>query len=139
MRIWQCGLAAALVPLLFASPAVAKEQAEDGSVRPVETLGYAEVLGPRNESSALRGALFPQQPDGLGVSSRRGVDEDGSRQTRNGIIASTEVGENMHLGLGIFSVTRYSPRERDFKREQPMKDVGQRTGSLAAVGFSVRF
>jgi hypothetical protein len=83
--------------------------------------------------------LFPHGADGVGVSSRRFVEEDGSRASQSGLIASMPVAQNMHVGVGIFSVTRYSAKERDFKRAQPMKDVGERTGSLAAVGLSVRF
>lgn len=139
MRMRQCGLAAIFVPLLFAAPAGAQSSAQAGGVRPVGTLGYAEVLGRRSDHPATSGALFPEGANGLGVTSRREFEEDGSRATRNGLIASMPVAENMNVGVGIFSVTRYSAKERDFKRAQPMKDVGERTGSLAAVGFSVRF
>jgi hypothetical protein len=139
MRIWQCGLAAVVVPWLLVSPAGAQVSARDGGARPVGTLGYAEVLGRRNDHPATSSALFPEGANGLGVTSRREFEEDGSRATRNGLVASMPVAENMHVGVGIFSVTRYSAKERDFKRTQPMKDVGERTGSLAAVGFSVRF
>ena len=138
MRIWQCGLAAVVVPWLLASPLGAQGPARDGGVRPVGTLGYSEVLGRRSDYPATS-ALFPEGADGVGITSRREFEEDGSRATRNGLIATMPVAENMHVGVGIFSVTRYSAKERDFKRSEPMKDVGQRTGSLAAVGFSVRF
>ena len=138
MRMRQRGLAAIFVPLLFAAPAGAQSSAQAGGVRPVGTLGYAEVLGRRSDP-ATSGALFPEGADGIGVSSRREFQQDGSRASRNGVIASMPIAENMHVGVGIFSVTRYSAKERDFKRTQPMKDVGERTGSLAAVGFSVRF
>jgi hypothetical protein len=139
MRIWQCGLAAVVMPWLLVSPSGAQGPARDGGVGPVGTLGYAEVLGRRINHPVTSGALFPEGANGVGVSSRREFEEDGSRATRNGLIASMPVAENMNLGVGIFSVTRYSAKERDFKRAQPMKDVGERTGSLAAVGFSVRF
>ena len=139
MRMRQCGLAAIFVPLVFASPAVAQASAEDGIVRPAGRLGYSEVLGRRSDNPATSGTLFPEGVNGIGVSSRRGFDEQGSRATRNGLIGSWPVAENMNVGIGLFSVTRYSSKERDHKRTQPMKDVGERTGSLAAVGFSVRF
>lgn len=138
MRNWQCGLAAVVVSWLLAMPAGAQGPVRDG-MRPVGTLGYAEVLGRRSDHPSTSPALFPERAEGLGLSSRRDFEEDGSRETRNGLIASMPVAENMNLGIGIFSVTRYSARERDFKRAQPMKDVGERTGSLAAVGFSIRF
>jgi hypothetical protein len=112
---------------------------QDGGMRPVGTLGYAEVLGRRSDHPATSGALFPQGADGVRASARRFVEEDGSKATRNGVIASLPVAGNMHVGVGLFSVTRYSAKERDHKRTQPMKDVGERTGSLAAVGFSLRF
>ena len=139
MRMWQCGLAAVLLPLLLAPQAIAQGTAEDGGARSAGTLGYAEVLGRRSDHPATSGLLFSQGRDGVGVSSRRFVDEDGSRASRSGLIASMPVAENMQVGVGIFSVARYSAKERELKRTQPMKDVGERTGSLAAVGFSVRF
>jgi hypothetical protein len=139
MRIWQCGLAALFVPALCACPASAQTSAQEGDERTVGTLGYSEVLGRRSDHPATSGALFPSNGDGVGVSTRRFIDEAGSRATRNGVIASMPVAGNMNVGVGLFSVTRYSAKERDFKRVQPMKDVGERTGSLAAVGFSLRF
>lgn len=139
MRIWQSGLAAVVVPWLIAMPAGAQVPARDGGVSSVGRLGYAEVVGRRADSDLRSGALFPEGARGIGLSSRSEFEEDGSRQSRNGVIASMPVAENMNVGVGIFSVTRYSAKERDFKRVQPMKDVGERTGSLAAVGFSLRF
>lgn len=139
MRIWQCGLAAVYVPILCACPASAQNLAQDGIERPVGTLGYAEVLGRRSDHPATSGALFPQGAEGVRATTRRFHEEDGSKATRKGVIASLPVAENMNVGIGIFSVTRYSAKERDHKRTQPMKDVGERTGSLAAVGFSLRF
>lgn len=138
MRIWQPGLAAVVVSCLLAAPAGAQGQAVDGGVGPDGRLGYAEVLG-RTVHRPGSAALFPEGAEGIGLTSRREFEEDGSRETRSGLIASMPVAENMNVGVGIFSVTRYSAKERDFKRAEPIKDVGQRTGSLAAVGFSVRF
>ncbi len=136
----QCGLAAFFVPLLLLAPPLqAQVPDEDGSVRPVERLGYAEVLGRRSDHLGPGGTVFPEGADGLGVASERQVQQDGSQSRRNGLIGSWPVADNMHVGVGLFSVTRYSGKERHFARTQPMKDVGERTGSLAAVGFSVRF
>lgn len=139
MRIWQCGLAAVVVSCLFATPAGAQWPVRDGGVQPQATLGYAETLDRRVDRKSRNGPLFPQGADGIGLSRQRDFQEDGSRETRSGLIGSWPVAENMNVGIGIFSVTRYSAKERDFKRSQPMKDVGERTGSLAAIGFSVRF
>lgn len=130
MRTWQCGLAAVVVSWLLATPA--------GAQGPV--LDDARAGGGSGYRAGPPGAtLFPEGARGIGLTSRREFEEDGSRETRNGLIGSWPVAENMNVGVGIFSVTRYSAKERDFKRVQPMKDVGERTGSLAAVGFSVRF
>ncbi len=135
----QCGLAAFFVPLLFASPSFAQTTSQDGSVRPVERLGYAEVIGRRSDHLGPSGTIFPERAEGVGVSSQRLVQEDGSQASRHGLVGSMPITPNMNVGVGLFSVTRYSPKERDFKRAQPMRDVGERTGSLAAVGLSVRF
>jgi hypothetical protein len=48
------------------------------------------------------------------------------------------VAPNMEVGVGLFSVTRYKG-EPDFKRSQPMRDVGERQNRLAAVGLKVKF
>ena len=138
MRIWQPGLAAVVVSWLVALPCGAQSLVLDGGVRPVGTVGYGDT-GRISDRSSTRGALFPERADGLGISSQREFDEDGSRSGRKGLIASTPIAENVNVGVGIFSVTRYSPKERELSRTSPMKDVGQRTGSLAAVGMSIRF
>jgi hypothetical protein len=126
------------VALLFASSASAQVTPEGNGGGP-GILGYAEVLGRKGDAMRADGDLFRQGANGVGLSSRRSIGEDGSRAASKGLIGNWPVAENMQLGLGIYSVTRYSAKERELKRSQPMKDVGERTGSLAAVGLSVRF
>jgi hypothetical protein len=93
--------------------------------------GRSEFLGPD-------GRLFPDGRPGVGVTSTPFTSTDGARAVRNGIIGSMPVAPNVEIGVGLFSVTRYKG-EPDFKRSQPMRDVGERQNRLAAVGLKVKF
>lgn len=128
-----------LAPLLLASPALAQSQAAIGGQRTTLGPSYAEAQGRHSDFLGDDGALFPERSRGLGVSSQPFVREDGSRGTRTGLVGSVPISGNANLGLGLFSVNRISPRERDFKRMQPMRDVNERGSTMAAVGLSVRF
>jgi hypothetical protein len=105
-----------------------------------ERLGPSIVESARGRSGTVGpdGRLFPDTRPGLGVTSTPVTREDGSPATRNGIIGSMPVAPNMEVGVGLFSVTRYKG-EPDFKRSQPMRDVGERQNRLAAVGLKVKF
>lgn len=92
----------------------------------------------RSDSVGPDGRVFPDGRPGLGVTSTPYARSDGSPAVRNGIIGSMPVAPNMDIGVGLFSVTRYR-RESEFRREQPMRDAGERRNRLAAVGLKVRF
>jgi hypothetical protein len=135
-RTGRMGSAACLLWLAVCTPCAAQlyDYPEPEGLGPtiVETQrGRASHLGPD-------GRVFPDTRPGLGVTSTPVTREDGSRATRNGIIGSMPVAPNMELGVGVFAVTRYKG-EPDFKRTQPMRDVGERQNRLAAVGLKVKF
>lgn len=129
-----------LAPLLLASPALAQAGPDDGEIqRPQLGPSYAEMQGRQSDFVGEDGALFPDARKGVSVSTQPFIREDGTRGTRNGLVGSVPVASNMNLGVGLFQVNRTSARERDFKRLQPMRDVGERGSTMAAVGLSVRF
>jgi hypothetical protein len=127
-----------LAPLLLASPALA--QAVPDEVRKT-TLGpsYADAQGRQSDFVSDDGTLFPGEVRGVGVATQPFVRDDGSRGTRTGVVGSLPVAPNTSLDMGLFRVNRTSTRERDMARLQPMRDVGERTSTMAAVGLKVRF
>ncbi|HEX8402570.1 MAG TPA: hypothetical protein VF628_12800 [Allosphingosinicella sp.] len=135
-----CLAALTLAPLLLATPALAQVQTDEGDERRT-TLGpsYAEMQGRQSDFVGQDGALFPDRASGLGVSAQPFVREDGSKATRTGLVGSVPVSSNMNVGVGLFSINRTSPRDRDLRRLQPMRDVNDRGSRMAAVGLSVRF
>ena len=128
-----------LAPLLLASPVLAQSQSVPAEQRPTLGPSYAEAQGRHSDFVGDDGALFPEHSRGVGVASQPFVRDDGSRGTRTGLVGSVPVTANTNLGIGLFSVNRISPRERDFKRMQPMRDVNERGSTMAAIGLSVRF
>ena len=129
-------IAAALLSLAVCTPSGA--QLFD-SVEP-EPLGpsIVESTGGRSELVGRDGRVFPDRGPGLGITSSTTIRQDGSTGIRNGIVGSVPVAPDVELGVGLFSVTRYKG-EPDFKRSQPMRDVGERRNRLAAVGLKVKF
>ncbi len=132
--------ALSFAPLLLASPALAQSQPDPGQQRRT-ILGPsdAEARGRQSDFLSADGALFPERAQGVGLATQPFVRDDGARGTRTGLIGSLPLTENTNLGVGLFSVNRISPRERDLKRMQPMRDVNERRSTMAAVGLSVRF
>jgi hypothetical protein len=135
-------LSAALVlaPLLFASPALAQQQPEQDEVRR-PTLGPSpsDDQGRRSDFVRDDGRLFSDRVEGVGVASQPFVRDDGSRGTRSGVVGSMPVAPNTSLDLGLFRVNRTSARDRNWNRLQPMRDVNERSSTMAAVGLKFRF
>ncbi len=129
-----------LAPLLLATPALAQAQPGEGEDRR-PTLGpsYAEMQGRQSDFVDREGSLFPETGRRFGVSTEPFMRSDGTTGKRTGLVASTPVAPNVNLGVGLFSINKTSPAERDFKRLQPMRDVNERGSRMAAVGLSVRF
>ncbi len=129
-----------IAPLLLASPALAQAQPEPAEDRR-QALGpsLSEAEGRRSDFVGEDGALFPERSEGIAVATRPFVENDGSRGTRTGVVGSMAVAPGTSLDLGLFRVNRTSTRERELSRLQPMRDVGARTSTMAAVGLKVRF
>jgi hypothetical protein len=127
-----------LAPLLLASPALA--QAVPDEVQRT-TLGpsYADNQGRQSDFVGNDGTLFSNQTRGLGVATQPFVRDDGSRGTRTGVVGSVPVAPNTSLDMGLFRVNRTTARDRDWNRLQPMRDVNERSSTMAAVGLKMRF
>ena len=129
-------IAALVLSLVSATPAMAKApvQSEGGES---DRLGLTYV--PRVEVAATANGLFGGTRPGLSVSHRLTTEEDGSSDVDRRVVAVTPVAENARIGVGLFSITRDSVRERAIGRINPMRDVGGRSRTIAAVGFSLSF
>lgn len=130
-------LLALAVPLALASPALA--QSIGPSAGPVSRLGPSIV--PTGPASAVR--LGPGTsvggPAAVGIVSTAFTNEEGDRDVRKGVIGSWEVDRDVRLGLGLLSVSRYSPREPDFRKTSTVRDMGGRKQRIAALGLSIDF
>ncbi|HEV2748073.1 MAG TPA: hypothetical protein VGW34_12340 [Allosphingosinicella sp.] len=111
-------LAALMMPLAFATPAMAQVAgvSDNGSIAPLP-------------------APFPDP----GYAFRAPVREQLSRPPRNILVGSWPLSENVQLGVGLYSVVRTSPKERELSRLRPMRDTGGRNSRVAAIGISFRF
>jgi hypothetical protein len=137
----QLGLAAVLLPLLFASPVAAQDTVKENGSRLTTPLGPS--YGPSWQSAAREpgrsGALFPDHRSGIAIAQTPMIREDGSQTVRSTVVGSVPIGENVNIGIGLFSVRGASTRERNFARSRPMQDVFAHDKRIAAVGFSLRF
>jgi hypothetical protein len=139
MKWRQCGLAAVLLPLLFASPAMAQGSSNAPSERSGDNLGPSYAPSSRAEAYGPSGALFPDHASGLSVSRSPIVQEDGSASVSRNIVGSVPVGDNFNIGIGLFSVDGARTKERNFARARPIEDVFAKGKTVAAVGLSLRF
>jgi hypothetical protein len=137
----QLGLAAVLLPLLYASPVAAQDVVNGNSSRLTNSLG--SIYGPSSQSLAREpgrsGALFPEARRGISVAERPMIREDGTRGVSRTVVGSVPVADNIDIGIGLFSVRGTSNKERNFARSRPMRDVFGQDKRIAAVGFSLRF
>ena len=128
-------LAALATTLVLAAPAEAQQPVDS---RPLA----AQRLGPPDQGPAYLApgaGLFPSQGAGLSVTTQNYSEQDGEPAIRKGLVGSVEVAPNATIGIGLFSVNRYSRREPEFRRIQPMRDVRGQEKKIAAVGLSFSF
>jgi len=77
--------------------------------------------------------------EGISASTAPFVEQDGAQAVRKGIVGNWQVADKVEVGVGLFSVSRYSRSEPHHARLRPMEDVGRRSQRIAAVGMSFRF
>lgn len=88
---------------------------------------------------ASGGGLFPDHLSGFSVSRQPVIEQDGTATVRRRVFGSVPVGDNVNIGVGLFSVNGARVKERHFTRSQPMHDVFARDKTVAAIGMSIRF
>ena len=125
--------AALMVPLMLATPALAQMPADDRSDVSNSLLGPTYLPSDTN-ARALPSLAGPRRT----AASPSFAQESGPGLYGHKLVAAMPVAKDVHIGLGLMSVSRYSPREPDFKRA-PMKDVEGRRQRIAAVGLSLSF
>lgn len=127
--------AALILPLVLATAARAQSPGDDRSRISTDLLGPSYLPADRG-ASAL--PSLAEAPAGLSASSYAYTGESGPRAFGNRLIGALPVGKDVHIGIGLMSVSRYSQKEPDFKRA-PMKDVEGRRQRIAAIGLSFSF
>lgn len=125
---------ALVLSLVSATPAMAK--APVAQETPGNRLGPTYL--PRAEVTAPSNGLFSGTRPGVTVSHRLDIAQDGTSDVDRRVVGVVPVADNAQVGIGLFSVSR-DTRERAIGRINPMRDVGGRTRTIAAVGFSLSF
>ncbi|QAY76939.1 hypothetical protein [Sphingosinicella sp. BN140058] len=64
---------------------------------------------------------------------------DGLPVMTNGMVGRLPILDRVDVGLGLFTVTGASTRERELRKTDPIRDVAPRTSRLAGAGLRVNF
>jgi hypothetical protein len=64
---------------------------------------------------------------------------DGLPTLSNGMVGRLPIVDRVEMGLGLFTVTGATVRERELRRSDPMRDVAPRTSRVAGAGLRVNF
>ncbi|WP_146150926.1 hypothetical protein [Allosphingosinicella deserti] len=64
---------------------------------------------------------------------------DGLPALRNGMVGRLPILDRVDVGLGLFTVTGATNREREIRKSDPMRDVAPRTSRVAGAGLRVNF
>ena len=137
------GVAAFALVLSSAAPAFAREPAKTRADRAKARAALPQQIGTRN--FALSGIARPSRqrhavplpraeaefPSGM-------LRQEGPPGSENSILRSLPVGP-VEAGVGLFSVTGATVKERELKRTDPIGDVAPRRSRVAAVGLRMSF
>ena len=146
------GLAALMMCLVATAPAEAgRRQERDGSeqkdqgprkgpdvnaARPQDTIILSGIgrESPPNETARMlrRDKRVQMAGDPL-------LGLDGLPAMRNGMVGRLPILDRVDVGLGLFTVTGATNRERDIRKTDPMRDVAPRTSRVAGAGLRVNF
>jgi len=64
---------------------------------------------------------------------------DGLPVMTNGMVGRLPILDRVDVGLGLFTVTGASTRERELRKTDPIRDVAPRTSRVAGAGLRVNF
>ena len=144
-----CSGLAAFALILASAPADAREPAKRGETKRGEAKRakarshLPQQVGTRN--FALSGiARAPRQrqaapiPDPVDGFADGLLRREGAPGSENNILRSLPVGP-VEAGVGLFSVTGATVKERELKRTDPIADVAPRRSRVAAVGLRMSF
>lgn len=118
--------------LVLATPATAQRLTEESSA------GRSALETSRDPRSPGE-SFLADRSSGIEIAREPYVARDGEGDVRTGIVGSIPLDSNATIGLGIYKVSRWSPREPDFKKLLPIEDTRGRHQKIAAVGVSLRF
>jgi hypothetical protein len=102
----------------------------------------------RGHNPALTGigrmsADHPQPLSGAGprvrFSAESIIREDGTPGDRRSVVGTLPLLGDVAAEVGLFSVRGASPKEREYKRADPMSDIQPRRSRVAAVGLRMSF
>ena len=79
---------------------------------------------PNNDGDQPRYKLYTQRPGYNG---------------KDTIVRSWEIGNGASVNLGVFSIARYSNKQVNMRKLEPMKEVTGKGQSIPAVAVSFRF
>ena len=119
------GLAVTGLMLVLASPAAALDRPGEG--------GEARSFGTAPAASR-QGALVPQNVE---LDPKRVVAIPDPTAPR--LFGSLPVGDNVDLGVGLFSVVGTTEKEQVRRRMDPIREFRRSDTRVAAVGMSLRF
>ena len=135
------GVAALALILTTAAPASAREPAKSRSDRAKARASAPQSVGTANialsgigrTARQRDGALSPAGDFATGM-----LRQEGPPDSRNSILRSMPMGP-VEAGVGLFSVTGATVRERELRRTDPIGDVAPRRSRVAAVGLRMSF
>jgi hypothetical protein len=111
--------------LVLSSPAAALDRPEEGGE--AKRFGIAPVQGRAN-------TLVPQT---IALDAQRIVPAEDPSAPR--LFGSVPVGDNVALGVGLFSVVGTTEKEQLRRRQDPSREFLGADTRVAAVGMSLRF
>jgi len=126
-----CGLG-----LCIAMPAAARDRDKVARAYPAQ---HNPAL-----TGIARSAHQPRQPlAGQGPRIRFSADsvirEDGTPGDRRSVVGTLPLVGDVAAEVGLFSVSGATPKEREFRRSDPLADVQPRRSRVAAVGLRMSF
>ncbi|HEY0085402.1 MAG TPA: hypothetical protein VGB65_05780 [Allosphingosinicella sp.] len=139
-------LAICAIGLCLAMPAEARDRvkgakAKADAMQPIAALtpAYNPALGGIGRNTpASRPPLAGRGPR-VRFSADSVIREDGSPGDRRSVVGALPLMGAVAAEVGLFSVSGATPKEREFKRNDPVADVQPRRSRVAAIGLRMSF
>ena len=118
-------VAALTLPLVFASSAFAQGPTDEKSLNSSSPAALALAKASNDGATSPKYKLYTQQP--------------GYQNGKDTVVQSWEVAKGASLDLGVFAIARYSNKQVNMRKLDPMKEVTGKSQHIPAVAFSFRF